>query len=165
MSQIDDTKRAIAHSGLLTKVLGGFVAALILGVVFGGPMYYFLCLNHTEINQIGVAYDSRTGNVWVQDRPGWYKTSVFVKVAYISLLPVKVTIPSDANVIVSKVVRFKPAGVDEFIRLQGFSYSLSSNLGNTLLGYAFSGKEYPFLEIMQEAGVERVDLPPLPRKQ
>ena len=47
---------------------------------------------------------------------------MFVKVAYLSTLAVKVRIPTEAKVIVTKVVSFNPIGVNEFIRLQGFSY-------------------------------------------
>jgi len=68
----------------------------------------------------------------------------------------KVTIPSEAKVIVSKIVRFKPEGIKEYIRMQGFGYNMNSNIQNVLLGYAFSGNEYPFMEIIQETTEEDV---------
>jgi hypothetical protein len=58
-------------------------------------------------------------------------------------------------------VRFKKEGVEEFIRLQGFSLTLHDSFDNILMGYAFSGKSYPFLEIMQEAGPEQMNTTPL----
>jgi hypothetical protein len=142
------------------KAVVWFVGILIaLAVIF-----YCCCLNHTEINSIGLAYNSLDGTLTVQSTPGWYFTNPFIRVAYISTLPMNVTIPSDAQVIVAKIVRFKPQGVNEYVRLQGFSYSLKTSLNNTLLGYAFSGKEYPFLEIMQIANPENInDLRPVIR--
>lgn len=135
------------------------VSASILAT---GLMYYVLFLNHTSINQIGVCYDSIDGTVSLQMQPGWYKTSAFTRVAYITTLPVRVTIPSDARVMVTKMVRFRPEGVDDFIRLQGFSYF--SNIENTFLGYAFADKEYSFLEIIQKPEEENSsDLLPIYR--
>lgn len=127
-------------------------------------LFYILCWNHVHINQIGVAYNSMNGKVAIQENPGWYFTSPFVEVVNLNTLPHQVSIPSGAVVINTKIVRFKKEGVEEFIRLQGFSYSLNQSLSNILMGYAFSGKEYPFLEVMQEAGPEKMNLTPLPRK-
>ena len=139
------------------SIIGGVFLAGILG-------FYFACLNHVHINEIGVAYNAMNGSVAVQEHPGWYLTNPFVQVACFSTLPHQVTIPSKAVVINTKIVRFKKEGVDEFIRLQGFSYSLSESFDNILMGYAFSGREYPFLEVMQEAGPEKMNPTPLPKK-
>lgn len=130
-------------------------------LVFGLFMFYLMCMNHVHINEIGVAYNSYDGKVTVQGNPGWYVTSPLVQVVNLNTLPHQVTIPSGAVVINTKIVRFKPEGVEEFIRLQGFSYSLAQSLDNILMGYAFSGKPYPFLEIMQEAGPEQMNTTPL----
>ncbi len=142
------------------KALIGIVGSLLLSFF----IFWIACLNHVEINEIGVAYNSIGGKVWIQDRPGWYLTTPFVRVAYISTLPMKVSVPSEARVINTKIVRFKPEGVDEFIRMQGVSYFQGSTIENILMGYAFSGKEYPFIEVMQEAGPEKVNERPLPRQ-
>ena len=136
---------------------GGVVAVVALG-------FYTLCLNHIEVNEIGVTYNAWNGNVSVQDHPGWYTTSPFVKVVALSTLPHRVMIPSSAVIINTKIVRFKKEGVHEFIRMQGFSYTLSQSLENILMGYAFSNKEYPFLEVMQEAGPEKLNTTPLPNR-
>src|SRR5258708_4348758 len=140
------------------KWLVGLGVVAVLAVAF-----YCLFLNHVDINEIGVAYNSIGGKVWVQDRPGWYLTSPFVEVATITTLPLKVTIPSEAKVINTKIIRFNPVGVDQFIRMQGFSYFTDQGLENILMGYAFSGETYPFLEVMQENGQERVNQTPLKR--
>ncbi len=117
--------------------------------------FYFPFLNHTSVNQIGVCYDSGNGKIWTQDKPGWYVTNPLVRVSYITTLPVRVTVTSEARVIVSKMVRFKPEGLDEFNRLQGFSYF--QNLENIFLGYAFSGNTYAFLEVIQEVNAENTE--------
>ncbi|MFA5051855.1 MAG: hypothetical protein WC544_02205 [Patescibacteria group bacterium] len=120
------------------------IAALIVLAFF---FVYLPFMNHTSVNQIGICYDAGNGKIWTQEVPGWYWTNPLVKVAYITTLPVRVTVPSEAKVIVSKMVRFKPEGLDEFIRLQGFSYY--QNIENIFLGFAYADKEYPFLEVIQ----------------
>jgi hypothetical protein len=135
------------------------LGALILALV----TFYCACLNHIGINEVGVAYNSIGGHVWIQDRPGWYLTSPTVEVAVIPTIPLTVQIPSEAKVINVKIVRFRPEGIDEFIRLQGFSYFSDQGIENILMGYAFSGKDYPFLEVLQSPGAESVQLPALHR--
>jgi hypothetical protein len=142
----------------------GKIAILAAVPVVCSLLFYILCWNHVHINEIGVAYNSMNGKVTIQENPGWYFTDPFVEVVNISTIPHQVSIPSGAVVINTKIVRFKKEGVEEFIRLQGFSYSLNQSLSNILMGYAFSGKEYPFLEVMQEAGPEKMNTTPLPRK-
>ena len=141
------------------KIVIGLAIPVVLLLVF-----FLVCWNHVHINEIGVAYNSMNGKVTIQDNPGWYLTNPFVQIVNISTLPHAVHIPSGAMVINAKIVRFKKEGIEEFIRLQGFSYSLSTSLDNILMGYAFSGKDYPFLEVMQEAGPEKMNTTPLPRK-
>lgn len=135
-------------------ITGGVFAVLAL-------LFFCFCLNHIEINQVGVAYNSIDGKVTIQDGPGWYLTSPFVQVVALSTKAHQVSIPSGAVVINTKIVRFKKEGIEEFIRLQGFSYTLGQSFDNILMGYAFSGKEYPFLEVMQEAGPEHMNTTPL----
>ncbi len=134
----------------------GIGAFLVLVLLF-----YLSFLNHVAINEIGVAYNSIGGKVWVQDHPGWYITSPTVQVAVIPTIPLRVTIPSEAKVINTKIVRFNPKGVDEFIRLQGFSYFSDQGIENILMGYAFSGQKYPFLDVLQESGGENATSAPL----
>jgi hypothetical protein len=124
-------------------------------------MFYCFFLNHVQINEIGVAYNSYDGKVTIQENPGWYVTSPMVQVVALSTVAHQVSIPTNAKVINTKIVRFKREGVEEFIRLQGFSYTLHDSLDTILMGYAFSGKTYPFLEIMQEAGPEQMNPTPL----
>ena len=156
------------RSGMTPTTSFGVAGSDFSALAFFFSLFFFLYLpflNHVDINELGIAYDSLTGTVTLQQEPGWYSTSPFVRVAYINTLPIRVIIPSNAAVINQKVVRFKEEGIDDFIRLQGFSYSLNSSLSNILLGYAYSGKTWPFLEVMQEGGPESFsDLQPLPKK-
>lgn len=132
------------------------ILAIVGGsIIVGSFLFYLLFLNHVSVNEIGVAYNPVNGSVTKQEHAGWYFTNPLVRVSYLSTLPIKVTIPSQARVIVQKLVRFKPAGLNEYIELQGFSYGLNSDQENVLLGYAFSGQDYSFMEILQEPGKEK----------
>ena len=115
-------------------------------------LFWIFCLNHLDIGEIAIARNSRTGQMLLQDTPGWYLTSPFVRAAKISTLPMVVMIPSAANVMNIKNVRFNKEGWKEFVEVQGFHchYSMKS----ILLGYAFSGLDWPFLQILQKVEVE-----------
>lgn len=147
----------------LKRFLGGCLSLggiIVICLILLFPLFWMLFLNHVDINEIGVAYNSWNGEVTVQDEPGWYITNPLTLVASISTLPRKVDIPSNAVVVNAKVVRFKKEGVQEYIRLQGFQWFLSDKaLDNILMGYAFSGKDFPFLEIIQESGPENLSKP------
>lgn len=125
---------------------------LVLGVSFFVSLllFWLLFLNHVGVNEVGVAYNSWNGEITVQKRAGWHITSPLVKVVTISTLPMRVELPTSAKVINAKIVRFKPEGAIEFVKMQGFSYLLDDHLPWTLMGYAFSNREQPFLEIMEE---------------
>jgi hypothetical protein len=41
-------------------------------------------------------------------------------------------------------------GISEYIRIQGFSSDMSTRQENIMLGYAFSGNSYSFLEIVED---------------
>lgn len=130
-------------------------------ILLVGLIFYVLFLNHVEINEVGIYYDSMSGQTWKQTTPGWYVTSPLTYEVNITTLPLLVTIPSNAKIINSKMVRFNPDGVEEFIRLQGFGWGLHSSLDNILLGYAFSGREYTFLDIVQTATPESATVRPV----
>lgn len=125
-------------------ILAGIVLLIIC------PGFWLLCLNHVSVTNIGVAYNSLNGDIHVQPHPGWYVTSPFVRVAHLSTLPMRVQIPSDAKIINQRMVRFRAEGAIDFVKLQGFSWELSAKQENIMLGYAFAGKEYSFLEILEE---------------
>jgi hypothetical protein len=130
-------------TGLKAAIAGGI--AICLATVF-----WLFCLNHVNVTDIGITYNSITGEIGVQEHPGWYATSPFTRVAHMSLLPMRITIPSQARIINQKMVRFRKEGAIEFVKLQGFSMMLNSEQENIMLGYAFSGQKFPFLEILEE---------------
>ena len=132
-----------------TQITLGITAAILVLSVF---LSFLLCLNHVDVNEFGVARNSWSGELTIQTNAGWHVTSPLVKVMNISTLPQRVEIPSQANVVNVKIVRFvpEPEAVKDFIALQGFSYTVSGSLNNILLGYAFSGQDYSFFEIIQE---------------
>lgn len=131
------------------KAIGTILVTLIL--FFG---FWLHCVNHVHMNEIGVTYDMISGDLARQDQPGFYVTSPFVEVSYLSMLPFKVTIPSNAKVINTKIVQFNLDGLDEYLRIQGWGYNLDQNMDNAFLGYAFSGQSFPFLTIVQTPGQE-----------
>lgn len=142
----------------MKKIIQNVLAWAILIAFF----FWLMCINHISINQIGIAYNSIDGSVTVQDAPGFYITSPTTFVAKISTLPRRVNIPTNAVVINTKYVRFNKDGVEEYVKLQGFDWLLSdSGMDNILMGYAFSGNEYPFLEVLQGGGPE--SLPTIPQ--
>lgn len=130
-----------------------FAFLIVFGaVIFISFMFWILCLNCVKFGTIGIAYNYYTGKVSTQKRLGWHFTSPSVKVSYISLLPMKLIIPSMAKVISYKMVKFNPDGIDEFIKLQGVDFT-AYDIENILLGYAFSSRRYTFLDIIEEVVV------------
>lgn len=130
-----------------------------LGIVVGvlvalGVMFYLACLNHVSVNHIGIAYNSLDGAISEQD-PGWHVTPPTVLTTSLSTLPLTVKIPSEARIINQKVVRFRKGKVVEFVKFQGWSWSLGDSLENILLGYAYSGREWPFLEVLDSTDHDR----------
>jgi len=125
-------------------IVGGSVLALLLA-------FWLLFLNHVNINQVGVAYDSWDGKLAIQTNAGWYVTSPFTKVVCLSVLPEKVQLMTSANIIAVKIVKLRQDKIVDFIKLQGFGYYINANFNNILMGYAFSGKNYDFLEIVQDS--------------
>lgn len=138
--------------------------ALVVGLIIP---FYFFCANHVGIQEIGVAYDSWSGEVTIQ-KTGWHVTGPQVQVATVSTLPTQVCLNSGARLLNCKLVRFKEAGIQDFVREQGFHYyggtSMSSQSGclsgctgmaNILKGYAYSGKTWPFLEILEEISPQK----------
>lgn len=128
-----------------TTIISG-CSAIVLAVLF-----YIFMLNHVGINEVGVAYDSWGGSLTVQTNAGWYITSPCTQVVCLPTLPEKVTLPTMANIIEVKIVKLRKEKVIDFVKLQGFGWDLKPNLNNILMGYAFSGKSYDFLEVVQDA--------------
>lgn len=121
------------------------VGSLILSAL----LFFTFCLNHVDINEVGVAYDPTNGTI-ARQGPGWHVTGPLVRATTISLLPFRVEINpqqgASQRVLNVKLVRFVPEHLDEFIATEGFHYTYTAW---TFAPYVFSGKTYPFVEILQ----------------
>lgn len=123
--------------------------ALIIAVVLGSPLFYIFCLNHVSLNHIGIAYDSSDGSVAVQ-QPGWHRTSPFVRVANVSTLPFIVRIPSQARLVNQRLVKFNQDGAIDYIKEQGFEWLNSQEFESIMLGYAYAGRDFAFLDVIEK---------------
>lgn len=117
----------------------------LLHLVF---LFYVFALNHTGKNEIGIAHSLLSGKSWYQAENKWYVTHPLVFVGYVDLAPMRVSIPSDSNIEVSKLVRFRPEAWEEFDRRQGFCWFWCDQ-HDIMLGWAFSGEKLGFLEIIE----------------
>lgn len=134
------------------KKLIGLVIALLLT---SSLVYYFLFLNHIGIGEVGIARDSRSGKMWLQDKPGWYVTDFTTKVMTVETLPFKIS-PfhgTRTKLINEKIIRFNPDGYEAFVDREGFGYHTGMSMTSTLAAYAYSGKPWPFLTIVEETEV------------
>lgn len=149
-----DSEYSIGPWVILTGIIG----------FIGFFLFWLLCLNHLAPNEFGVAYNSMNGEVSVQDEPGWHLTSPMVRVATIDTRPFQVCM-GGSRILNCKLIRFKKEGVKEFVRVQGFEYwshpqQMCSNIGSeqqrcsglaaTLMGYAYTDPNVPFLEVIEE---------------
>ncbi|MCX6714754.1 MAG: hypothetical protein NTX72_02990 [Candidatus Uhrbacteria bacterium] len=119
----------------------------IVSILLG--LFYTLDVSHVGANEIGIFYDTVTGKMTTTTAPGWHITHPLVFERSISTLPIKVEIRSEAKIINQKLVRFKPEGVQTFLSIQGFPYT--DRMDDVMMGYAFSGKTFSFLEIVEDS--------------
>jgi len=121
--------------------IGSIIAALFLS--------WILFLNHVDINEIGVEYNSFTGKISKQDS-GWHVTPIWVQASSINLLPMRVDIYGNSQYrsrfIMPKLVKFNPEYLDDFIKIEGFHYFGNRGIEFTFAQYAFSGKKWLFLD-------------------
>ncbi len=134
---------------LTNRLLIGLVAFAV-----GLFLFYCLCLNHVSINEVGIAYDSRDGTVAIQ-HPGWHRTHPLVRATYINTQPFRVDLSMgsqrETRVLNVKLARFVPEYAKEFVAIEGFHYYGGTSNAYMFAPYAFSGKTYPFLEILDGA--------------
>lgn len=127
------------------------VAAAICALA--ATAFYLLCLNHVSINKVGIAYDSQDGSITVQ-KPGWHLTGPLTRTTTLSTLPFRVDLAMGTNrsvperVMTTKLVRFRPEHMEAFIETEGFHW-MTHSMDYTFAPYAFSGKTFPFLEVIQ----------------
>lgn len=131
----------------LLKFLAGSAALLLL--------FWALCLNHVEQGEFGIARNSITGQVWTQ-KPGLHFTGPATRVATLPTTPFWVTFPTSSTIQPRRLVRFVPERAHDLVELQGFAYYKSSymrgydgGVSYLVSGYAFSGDQFSFLEVLQ----------------
>jgi hypothetical protein len=129
-------------------------------------VFYLSCIHYTEAYQVAITWNWITGNAHLNKDGGFHFTPPWVEASRIDIRPQRVCITSTARAYNCKLVQFDPRGYREFLTTQGFHYywlnnRISWNSGyddeyrgmrDLLRGYAFSGKTYPFLTVLQEYG-------------
>lgn len=132
-----------------------------LAIVF---FFYFFFLNYTEPTEIGIARNIFTGEIWLQEGGGWYKTAPWVRVAKIDTRPMRVAITTAGHGFNAKLVQFAPKEWRTFVEVEGFRYwwwanRISINFGykeeyrgmkDIMRGYAYGVKEYPFIIVLEK---------------
>lgn len=138
---------------------------LIAAVVGGIIVFYLLFVNYTEPIEAGIAWNRLYGTLTLQDN-GWHISAPWVSVSVIDTTPQRVCVPTSGRDVGCKLVEFKREAYKEFVATQGFRYwwwsnRISFNFGyddeyrgmkDIIRGYAFSGKHYPFIEVLKTYG-------------
>ena len=125
---------------------------IIYAIFLSSPVIFWLFfLNHVDINEVGIAYNSRTGEIH-QQPVGWHITNPWVKTSALPIIPVRVEIYSGttrgSRFIPPKLVVFKPEHLEEFIKIEGFRWYGAQSYGieGMFAQYVYSGKEWSFLQ-------------------
>lgn len=122
----------------------------ILGIVLG-PSCYFLFRNDVAINEIGIAVNTRTGEVWKQE-PGTHFTSPNVKVINFEKNPIAVELTFGSLGVPSfkreyAILSVKSGHEIDFVKDCNYCY-LAENEVKTILRNAYFQKTKPiWLEV------------------
>ncbi|NTV41319.1 MAG: hypothetical protein HGA61_03550 [Candidatus Moranbacteria bacterium] len=143
------------HTWLPVKIISAFLAVPFI--------FYLGFLNHTEPTELGVARNVLSGEILIQEGGGWHLTPPWVLVSVIGTRPMKVEIPTSGHGYKAKLVQFNVREWRKFIETEGFHYwwwanRISFNSGyetyrgmkDLMRGYAFSAKQYPFVQILEQ---------------
>lgn len=141
----------------------GFRLSVLFLAIF---LFCFGFFNYIQPNQIGIARNRLTGDLWLIDRPGIYFTGPWIGVARINTNPIRVSVQSFGRGYSAKLIQFDKIYWKEFITNEGWRYywwdnRFSFNSGHretyrgvsdTFLGYAYSThlERYPFIKILEE---------------
>lgn len=115
----------------------------ILGLVLSIFISYCLFLNHVDYNEIGISYNSWTGEIKKQE-VGWHITSPLVRVTYVPTIPIRVEFDMYSRFVLPKLVKFNPEYYKEFIQIEGFHYIQDCHY--LFKQYAYSDKKWVFLD-------------------
>lgn len=133
--------------------------------LFGALAFYLLCVNFVDSTDAAIARNRISGEVSLQST-GWHVTPPWVAVSVVDVRPVRVCVSSSGRDVGCRLVRFRSEAYREFVQTEGFRYwwwanRISFNGGyndeyrgmkDLMRGYAFSGLDYPFLDVQREFG-------------
>lgn len=103
---------------------------------------YLFFWNHVGYNEIGVSYNSMTGELNKQE-VGWHFTPPWVRVIYIPTIPIRVDFDRYSRFLLPKLVQFNTKYYKEFIQVEGFHYFFDFSM--VLREYAFSDNKWDFI--------------------
>lgn len=120
------------------------------------------CVNYTEPNEAGIAWNRVTGALWLQDG-GFHVTAPWVAVSTVDTRPMRVCLTSASKAFACKLVQFVPAEFKAFVAVEGHRYYWLSNrisfnsgyetyrgVRDVLRGHAFGATKYAFLTVLEE---------------
>lgn len=127
-------------------------------------LLYLAFVDYLEPTQAGIARNTVTGEMWLQDMAGWHLSAPWTRVARVDTRPMRVGVMSAGHGYSAKLVRFVPQHWQEFVATEGFHYywwfnRFSFNAGydeeyrgmkDIMRGYAYGAKKYPFIELLSE---------------
>lgn len=141
-----------------------------IGLLIAIPIMYILGFNYLEPTQVGLARNWITGEVYLQEQPGWHFTQPWVWITRIPTTPLKVSISTASRGYSSKLVQFNTKEYMSFVHTEGWAYywwynRLSFNFGyssfeefrgfrDVMRAYAYSANKYPFITILKEYETE-----------
>jgi len=142
------------------------IVRLSIGTILALWILVHATLNRVEPQEVGIVRNHITGKTWTQSA-GWHFTPPWTWVTTVPTRPIRVEIPTSGRGYSAKLIQFKPDYVDEFLELEGWRLywwynRFSINIGqeesrgfkNIMLGYAYSNREYPFIEVLEEYTTE-----------
>jgi len=149
----------------VTRKRLAIASAIVLGVLATG---YLACFNHVEPNEVGIAWNRFSGDLWLQNA-GWYFTAPWVSVSRIDTRPLRVCVATSGRGFSCKLVQFVPSAYKEFVATEGHRYYWWSNrfsvnfgyddeyrgMKDILRGYAYGTAKYPFVVVLQDYGDPR----------
>lgn len=131
--------------------------------------FYLACVHYTDIHQAAIVWDRFSGQMNIDTVPGFNISAPWTKVVKVETRPQRVCVTSATKSFNCKLVKFVPGMYKELLRVEGLHYywlynRISFNGGyseeyrgvrDLLRGYAFSGKQYPFISILEELGDQK----------
>jgi len=124
---------------------------------------YLACFNYLEQNEVGIAWNRATGELWLQNA-GYHFTAPWVAVSSVDTRPMRVCVTTAGRGFNCKLVQFVPDDYREFVAVEGFRYYWLANrfsinsgyddeyrgMKDLMRGYAYGTKKYPFVVTLKD---------------